>query len=34
MVLYEPFLWTDLNPYSLIDQRFGIINLYNWKYIT
>jgi hypothetical protein len=33
-VLYEPFLWTDLNSYNLIDQKFGIINLYNWKYLT
>lgn len=34
MILYEPFLWSDLNPYNLIDQRFGVINLYNWKYIN
>lgn len=33
-VLYEPFNWNDLNTYNLIDQRFSIINLYNWKYIT
>ena len=33
-VLYEPFTWSDLNSYNLIDQRFSIINLYNWKYIT
>lgn len=34
MILYEPFLWSDINIYNLIDQRFGIINLYNWKYIN
>lgn len=34
IILYEPILWSDLNTYSLIDQKFGIINLYNWKYIT
>jgi len=33
-VLYEPFLWSDINIYNLINYRFGIINLYNWKYIT
>lgn len=32
--IYEPFLWSDLNPYSLNNVKFGIINLYNWKYIT
>lgn len=34
IILYEPFNWSDINTYNLIDQRFGIINLYNWKYIT
>ena len=34
IILYEPFLWSDLNFYNIIDQKFGIINLYNWKYIT
>lgn len=33
-VLYEPFLWSDVNPYNLLEQKFSIINLYNWKYIT
>lgn len=33
-ILYEPFTWNDLNSYNLIDQRFNIVNLYNWKYIT
>jgi len=33
-VLYEPFLWADINPYNLLEQKFSIINLYNWKYIT
>ena len=34
IVVYEPFLWSDLNIYNLINYRFGIINLYNWKYIN
>ena len=33
-VVYEPFLWSDINPYNLLEQKFSIINLYNWKYIT
>jgi len=33
-VLYEPFLWSDINPYLILGIRFGVINLYNWKYIT
>jgi hypothetical protein len=33
-VVYEPFLWTDLNIYSIMWTRFSIINMYNWKYIT
>lgn len=33
-ILYEPFNWNDLNNYNLIEQKFSIINLYNWKYIT
>jgi hypothetical protein len=33
-VLYEPFNWNDVNNYNLIEQKFSIINLYNWKYIT
>ena len=33
-ILYEPFLWSDINPYNLLEQKFSIINLYNWKYIT
>lgn len=33
-ILYEPFTWNDVNTYNFVDQRFSIINLYNWKYIT
>ena len=33
-ILYEPFSWSEINNYNLTDPRFGIINLYNWKYIT
>ena len=34
IILYEPFLWSDISIYNLIYYRFGVINLYNWKYIT
>lgn len=33
-VIYEPFTWRDLNLYSHFANRFSIINMYNWKYIT
>jgi hypothetical protein len=33
-ILYEPFLWSDINPFTYVDTKFGVINLYNWKYIT
>lgn len=33
-ILYEPFNLLDVNPYNFINVRYGIINLYNWKYIT
>lgn len=33
-VLYEPFLWSDLDPYSILGTRFSVINMYNWKYIV
>jgi hypothetical protein len=33
-ILYEPFLWNDLNLYSHYSFRYNIVNLYNWKYIT
>ena len=33
-VIYEPFLWSDLNVYNIIDNKFSIINIYNWKYIN
>jgi hypothetical protein len=34
LVLYEPFNWNDVSNYNLLEQKFSIINLYNWKYIT
>lgn len=34
LVVYEPFSWLDINHYSLIDNKFSIFNIYNWKYIT
>ena len=33
-IIYEPFMWSDINPYNILDQKFSIINLYNWKYIN
>jgi hypothetical protein len=33
-IIYEPFLWSDLNIYNIINNKFSIINIYNWKYIT
>ncbi len=33
-IVYEPFLWSDLNIYNIIDNKFSIINIYNWKYIN
>jgi ribosomal protein S4 len=33
-VLYDPFLWNDLDHYNILNVRYGIINVYNWKYIT
>lgn len=34
MIIYEPFLWSDINIYNIVDNKFSILNLYNWKYIT
>ena len=33
-LLYEPFNWTDIDPYYFINFRAHVINMYNWKYIT
>ena len=33
-IIYEPFLWSDLNIYNIINNKFSIINIYNWKYIN
>lgn len=34
VVVYEPLFWDDINPYSFFNLKFGILNMYNWKYIT
>jgi hypothetical protein len=34
VILYEPQLFSDFNVHTIVDTRFGVINLYNWKYIT
>lgn len=33
-VIYEPFLWSDINVYNIMNNKFSIINVYNWKYIN
>lgn len=33
-IIYEPFLWSDINVYNIINNKFSIINVYNWKYIN
>lgn len=33
-VIYEPFMWSDTDPYSILGIRYSVINLYNWKYIN
>jgi len=32
--VYSPFSWNDIDVYSFFEHRFGIINMYNWKYIN
>ena len=32
--VYSPFSWNDVDVYSFLEHRFGVINMYNWKYIT
>jgi hypothetical protein len=33
-ILYDPFLWNDINRNNILNVKYGIINVYNWKYIT
>jgi len=33
-IIYEPFSWYDLNPYSTNWTRYSVINMYSWKYIN
>ena len=33
-IVYDPFLATDLEFPDLLESRFEIYNLYNWKYVT
>ena len=33
-ILYEPFLFNDLNSLSYLESRSEITNMYNWKYIN
>ena len=34
VLIYEPFLWSDYDPSSILEVKFGVINMYNWKYIN
>ncbi len=34
VILYEPILVNEINPYNFIHLRFNVINLFNWKYIN
>nr|QCU82621.1 ribosomal protein S4 [Pseudourostyla cristata] len=33
-IIYEPFLVDDFNNYTFYNQKYSIMNLYNWKYIN
>ena len=33
-IIYEPFMYSDLNMSPLVNTKNSIINMYNWKYIT
>ena len=33
-VVYEPTSWIELTPDFVMETRYNIINMYNWKYIT
>lgn len=33
-LLYEPSNRHDFSPYTVLGIRYGILNVYNWKYIT
>ncbi len=33
-ILYEPFLWSDIDFYNVYNNKLCINNMYNWKYIT
>jgi len=33
-IVYEPFMYSDLNMSPLVNTKNSIINMYNWKYIT
>ena len=33
-VIYEPFLITDIQVNTFLEENMGVYNMYNWKYIT
>lgn len=33
-IVYEPFLVENLNHHEICNIKYGVINMYNWKYIT
>ena len=34
IIIYEPFLWMDLDIYHMYVLKISILNVYNWKYIV
>jgi len=34
IVIYEPFLFNEMDFYDIHELKINIVNLYNWKYIT
>ncbi len=33
-IVFEPLTWSELNYYNVINVRYPVMSLYNWKYIT
>jgi hypothetical protein len=33
-LVYEPFMWSDIDPYYFINLRSTVLNMYNWKYLN
>jgi hypothetical protein len=33
-MLYDPFLWTDVDYLFFLETRWTPLNMYNWKYLN